>query len=68
MSYHRLQDEGFMRLDEVLKIFPVSKSHWWLGIKQGTHPEPVKLSPRITAWRNRDIRALLEKYDDGIRE
>ena len=64
MSYHRLQDEGFMRLDEVLKIFPVSKSHWWQGVKDGKYPAGIKLSERVTAWRTRDIRALLEKFDD----
>ena len=63
MSYHRLQDEGFMRLDEVLKIFPVSKSHWWQGVKDGKYPAGIKLSERVTAWRVRDIQALLEKFD-----
>jgi predicted DNA-binding transcriptional regulator AlpA len=40
---------------------PVSKSTWWQGVKDGRFPQPVKLGPRITAWRAEDIRELLEK-------
>jgi hypothetical protein len=39
---------------------PVSKSAW-SGRHQGWHyPKPVKLGPRITAWRVEDIRPLIE--------
>ena len=65
--YHKqpLIDDGFMRLADVLKIFPVSRSHWWQGIKDGIYPQGVKLSPRVTAWRIRDIKALLERFDNA---
>lgn len=53
---------GFLRLPEVLKIFPVSKSTWWAGIKSGTYPRPVKLSANITAWKVEDIHALVQSY------
>jgi predicted DNA-binding transcriptional regulator AlpA len=39
----------------------VSKSTWWAGVKAGRYPKPVKLGPRITAWRVEDIRALIAK-------
>ena len=39
---------------------PVGKSTWWDGVKSGRYPKPVKLGPRITAWRVEDIRALIE--------
>ncbi len=54
-----LSTAGFLRLKEVLKLFPVSKSTWWLGIQTGHFPKPVKLSTRITAWRVCDIQKLL---------
>jgi predicted DNA-binding transcriptional regulator AlpA len=41
---------------------PISASTWWLGVKQGRYPAPVKLGPRITAWRVEDIRALIENF------
>jgi prophage regulatory protein len=54
-----LPETGFIRLPEVLKVFPVSKSTWWAGVKEGHYPEPVKLGPKITAWRVKDIRNLI---------
>ncbi len=43
-------------------IIPVSKSHWWEGIKQGIFPKGVKLSARCTAWRVEDIVQLVERF------
>jgi prophage regulatory protein len=53
---------GFVRLPGIIAPngpIPVSKSTWWAGIKDGRYPKPVKLGPRITAWRVEDIRALI---------
>jgi prophage regulatory protein len=63
MSLHdALPATGFVRLTSVLAPkgpIPVSKSTWWAGVKTGRYPAPVKLGPRITAWRVEDIRALV---------
>lgn len=50
---------GFVRLKTVLKFFPVSKSTWWRGVKDGTFPQPVKLTERTTAWRAAEIHMLI---------
>ena len=52
---------GFLRLPQVLAIFPISKSSWWEGCKSGRFPKPVKLGPRTTVWRTEDIAALVER-------
>jgi prophage regulatory protein len=57
---------GFVRIRQVLAQLgpiPVSKSTWWAGVKDGRYPQPVKLGPRVTAWRVTDIRALIR---DGV--
>lgn len=59
MNHQTLPEAGFIRLPAVLAVIPVSKSTWWAGIKTGRFPQPVKLGPRITAWRVEDIRALI---------
>jgi len=52
---------GFLRLPEVLRHYPVSRSAWWAGIRAGRYPQGVKLGPNTTAWRVEDIRALIER-------
>jgi len=63
MYSSNLPEVGFVRLPDVLKVYPVSKSHWWAGVKEGRYPKPVKLGPKITAWRVEDIRALIEQLN-----
>ena len=63
-SAPQLPATGFVRLPAILAPhgpIPVSKSSWWQGIKDGRYPKPVKLGPRITAWRVEDIRALINE-------
>lgn len=55
-------DKGFVRLPQILAIFPVSSSTWWRGVKSGEYPQPVKLSGRTTAWRAEQILELIEHF------
>lgn len=54
-----IPETGFVRLPTVLKVFPVSRSTWWAGVKEKRFPQPVKLGPNTTAWRAEDIRQLI---------
>ncbi len=57
-------DTGLLRLSSILAPtgpIPVSKSTWWAGVKTGVYPAPIKLGPRITAWRVEDIKALIKR-------
>jgi predicted DNA-binding transcriptional regulator AlpA len=68
-----LPESGYVRLPQILgdkkadppvpPVIPVSKSTWWAGVKAGRFPRPVKLGPRITAWRVEDIRTLVAQLD-----
>lgn len=61
-----LPETGFVRLSAILGPtgpIPVGKTTWWNGVKSGLYPQPVKLGPRITAWRVEDIRALIARND-----
>jgi predicted DNA-binding transcriptional regulator AlpA len=51
----------FLRLPEVLRIIPVSKSTWWAGIRDGKFPKPIKLSTRTSAWLRSDIDDLCKR-------
>jgi predicted DNA-binding transcriptional regulator AlpA len=60
---------GYLRLPAIIGnrkkgiagLVPVGSTTWWNGVKAGRFPAPVKLGPRITAWRARDIAALIEE-------
>ena len=57
---------GFVRLSSILAPqgpSPVSKSTWWLGVKLGRYPQPMKLGPRVTVWKAEDIWSLI---DSGV--
>lgn len=68
---HALPQTGFLRLPQIIgnpkadppipAIIPVKKSCWWAGCASGRFPKPVKLGPRVTAWRVEDIVDLIQK-------
>lgn len=69
---HKLPEEGYLRLSQIIgnskaqppipAVIPVSKSTWWIGVKSGRYPQPVRtLGLRITAWKIEDIRALIKQ-------
>jgi len=66
----QLPSTGFLRLSQIVgnakadppisPLIPIGKSSWWLGVRDGRYPRPIKLGPRTTVWRVEDIRALIE--------
>ena len=65
---HKMPEVGFMRLPEILKVFPVGKSTWFANVRLGIYPKPVKLGPNTSAWRVEDIRALITRYESSTIE
>jgi len=57
-----IPETGFVRLPQILAVFPISRSGFWAGVKSGKYPQPVKLSARCTAWKAEDIHALIASY------
>jgi prophage regulatory protein len=59
-TYGAMPATGYMRQSQLIPaIFPFSSATLWRKVKAGTFPKPVKLGPRITAWRVEDIREQL---------
>lgn len=57
-----LPESGYIRQSQLIPtIFPFSSATLWRKVKAGTFPKPVKLGPRITAWRVEDIRDFIER-------
>jgi prophage regulatory protein len=52
--------DKLLRLPEVLKFFPISKSAWYQGIAEGKYPKSIQLGARTVAWKLSDIQKLIE--------
>lgn len=59
-----LPSTGFLRLRDVLRFIPVSKTAWWVGVRNGDYPKPITLGKRVTAWRAEDIHELIDKLNE----
>lgn len=63
----QLPETGYLRLPQIIgnpkanipALIPISRSAWWLGVRSGRYPKPVKLGPRTTVWRVESILALI---------
>ncbi|MBN1570620.1 MAG: AlpA family phage regulatory protein [Acidobacteria bacterium] len=58
---NEIPEMGFVRLPQILRVYPVSRATWWNMVKDGRAPRSVKLGPRTTAWRASEIRELLNQ-------
>ena len=50
---------GFVRQAAILPVLGFSATTLWRRVKQGTFPQPIKLSERVTAWRAEDVHAWM---------
>ena len=53
----------YVRLEALLRILPFSPSTLWRLVRAGSFPRPVKLAPRITAWRLEAVEAWLAERE-----
>lgn len=53
--------------DAIPGILPFSSPTLWRMVKDGRFPAPVKLAPRVTAWRVEDVRAWMDSREGGQR-
>lgn len=56
-----LDQQGFLRLEDVLTLIPVSRATWYAGVKDGVYPSSVQIGKRAVAWRTQDIKALIDR-------
>ena len=55
-----LPETGLLRVNQVLRFIPISRSSWWAGVKTGLYPKPFKLSKRTTVWKSADIIKIID--------
>lgn len=56
-----------LRISQVLNLIPLGRSTLWAWVKSGRFPAPVKIGPRTTTWRERDILDFISKAPDDAK-
>jgi prophage regulatory protein len=59
-SNNQIPPITLMRIPQILKMMPVSKSKFWLMVQKGEFPKPIKIG-RSSFW-------TLEQVQDFIQE
>jgi len=68
-SFDVLSDAAFIRESQLVydprrpefpAPLPFSAATLWRMVAAGSFPKPLKLSPRVTAWRVADVRTFLQ--------
>lgn len=65
-SQASLPKDGMSRLAQLLPFLPIGKSTVWAWVKAGKFPQPIKLSPTVTVWRNSDIHTWLNSQQGEV--
>jgi predicted DNA-binding transcriptional regulator AlpA len=62
VSFDDLPDSAFIRLHQLLSasIIPFSAATAWRRVREGSFPQPIRISPQVTAWRVADVRQWLK--------
>ena len=49
-----------MRIPQILKVMPVSKSKFWLMVQRGEFPKPIKIG-RSSFWTIEQVQAFIRE-------
>ncbi len=47
--------ERFLRVQQVAEKLGIGKSTVWLWAKENKIPKPIKISPRVTVWKESEL-------------
>ena len=52
-------NEKLLRLKQVVELTNISKATIWRWVKDGTFPQPIKITNRVTVWKSSDVEAYI---------
>lgn len=69
---------GFLRQSQIIGnrrasppipgAIPISPSQWWVWVRAGKAPAPIKLGPATTVWKAEEIHEFIERLANGDSE
>lgn len=54
--------DRLLRIGEVLKRIPISRTSLYDGMKLGLYPAPIRIGKRTVAWRESEINAWISGF------
>jgi prophage regulatory protein len=62
MNTNLIQDTQItlMRIPQILKVMPVSKSKFWLMVQKGEFPKPIKIG-RSSFWTVEQVQSFIQE-------
>jgi len=59
-SNNQIPPITLIRIPQILKVMPVSKSKFWLMVQKGEFPKPIKIG-RSSFWTIEQVQAYLRE-------
>jgi len=60
-NFDQLPASALVRLPVVCALLACSAPTVWRGVRAGRLPEPIRLTPGVTAWRAGDLRSVISR-------
>ncbi|MCJ2137422.1 AlpA family phage regulatory protein [Methylobacterium sp. J-026] len=64
IDFPRSSADCLMRLKEVLRVVPISRTTFYRWIKEDKAPSPIKAGPGISLWRRSEIEAMVRRWEN----
>lgn len=61
--HNETQDIGFYRASHIAELLCISKSTWWLWVKEKRVQPGIKVSAGVTVWPRREIHQLFKDIE-----
>ena len=59
VEYTPFPHSGYVRLNQILEVIPVSKATWYAAVQNGRFPTPQKIGPNMAVYTAKAIHALI---------
>lgn len=65
MQQEHKSPERFLRFKQIPERFPVSRTEWYRGVREGRFPQGIRISKNVVVWKESDIDALIASISTG---
>ena len=56
---------GFLRLPQIMDLFPIGKTTIYSLIRRGKFPRQIKISPKLAVWDKVEVEEYIKELKNG---